>query len=186
MERREVETIKNKTFILAPTFVWALLAILLVSSTMGSTVWAKKPSPSQPEMANYNIWIGETGEHIVLQHSEYLVVENVEGGDWPPHPTQGKEKAQKERRWAMTILGEAGDDCGNYLIAPVPGLPPYEEVILSEELAQKGVDDTLGAAYFSIEHVHKRVPVAGERDYWLIWIGWQADTFLGLVGNTDI
>ena len=184
MERREVETIKNKTFILAPTFVWALLAILLVSSTMGSTVWAKKPSPSQPEMANYNIWIGETGEHIVLRDPEYLVVENVEGGDWLPPPTRGKEKAQKERRWAMTILGEAGDDCGNYIIAPVSGLPPYEDAILSEVLAQKGVDVDLGAVYFSIEHVHSCMP--GVEDYWLIWIGWQADTFLGLVGNTDI
>jgi hypothetical protein len=182
-----VKTIKNKTFIRAPKFVCALMLILLVSSMMRSTVWAKKPSPPEPEIVNYNIWIGETGEHIILMDPGYLVVEDVEGGYWLPPPTKVKEKAQKERLWDITLLGEEGDNCGNYIIAPVDGDPhdpPYGK--LSEVLAKKGVDVNLGALYFSIEHVHTRVPRVGERDYWLIWIGWQADTFLGIVGRTNI
>ena len=60
-------------------FVWALLLLLLLSSMIGTTVWAKldkpdkpgKPSPPEPEFADFKIWIGsgelDPPEDIVLQ-----------------------------------------------------------------------------------------------------------------------
>ena len=181
-----MKTIKDSKSIRVCTFVFVLMLILSLSSMMGSTVWAKKPSHPQPEAADFEIRIGEGSgaQDIRLNPPDsVLYVENEVGGYWLPPPTKGKEKAQKERSWGITLLGETGDDCGEYNVGDVSGDPPYEDVVLSEVLADAV---NLGAVYFSIEHVHTRVPRVGERDYWLIWIGWQVDTFLGIVGRTNI
>jgi len=180
-----VKPIPNRRLIRAPKLVWALLAILLVTSTIGTKVWAEKPdnlgkpSPPEPEIADYTIWIGAGTQDIRLISPDSLLVENVVGGYWLSPPTKGKDKAQKDRLWGITLLGEAGDDCGKYFVEDVPGDPPYQNVKLSHILADHGVNGSLGAVYLSIEHVHTRVTREGERDYWLIWIGWDVGTLPG-------
>jgi hypothetical protein len=95
-----VKTIKNKTFILAPKFECTLMLILLLSSLMITTVWAKKPEnpgkPSDPEpvIADYNIWIGDVGQDIVLADPSDLFVEGVEAGYWLP--PQQRERLKKK------------------------------------------------------------------------------------------
>jgi len=175
-----VKIIKNKTFILAPKFVWALLLILLVSSMIGTTVWAKpvkpvkpdkpgKPSDPEPVIADYNIWIGAVGQDIILDSPSPLSVENVVGGDWLPPPTKGKP--QKETFWGINFIGETGDENCTYTIAPVLGVPPNETVLLSEELASHGIDDKTESPLFMIKHTRSRR--GGVEDYWEIGIAWQ-------------
>ncbi len=173
-----MKTIKNRKFILAPKFVWALMLILLVSSMIGTTVWAKpdkpgKPSRPEPETADFNIWIGEVDEDIILDSPSHFSVEDVVGGYWLPSPTKGK--APKGMTWRIDLISVEGDDCVTYTIADVLGVTPYEEKRLSVILSNHGIDVTTPAIFFSIEHVQKRSPYGGVSDYWQISIAWQVE-----------
>lgn len=118
--------IKNRTFIRAAAFVWALLAILLVSSTIGTTVWAGKPDkpgkplPPEPERFDYQIWIGIgdlNGEGfpedlVLVPYGDPLVVADVEySGRWIPPSTKGKKNIQG---WGVGLEKSEGDYCGTY------------------------------------------------------------------------
>lgn len=192
---------KNSALMRAPMFVCALMLILLVSSMIETTVWAikpdkpGKPSDPEPEIANYNIWIGigEGIQHITLVSPESLLVENVSGGYWFLPPTKGT--AQKESFWGINFIGETGDENGTYTVADVYGDPPNQTVLLSAELASHGINVNTESQFFMIKHTHTHLPSGrGVEDYWQIGIGWQVgylpDSDIphihGIIGRTNI
>ncbi len=143
------------------------MLILLVSSMIGTTVWAKpgKPPP-KPEAANFEIRIGEGTEDITLNPpNDFLYVEDVIGGYWLPPPTKGKKNIEV---WSVSLGPEGGDYCGKYVI---------NEEELDTLLNGKGVDSELEAYRFSIYHATQSHPRLGEEDYWHIGIQWEAGTF---------
>ena len=83
-------------------FVFVLILMLLFSSMIGTIVWAKPDKPekpvSEPETANFNIWIGNgelaSPEDVVLQPydgNDYLLKEDWnDWQNWYPLPTKGK------------------------------------------------------------------------------------------------
>jgi len=102
------------------------MLILLLSSMIGTTVWAKpdkpgKPSRPEPEKFDYQIWIGNgplgSPEDLVLQsydELDHLVVENVGySGRWLPPPTKGK---RNNEGWSVGLEKSEGDYCGTYEI----------------------------------------------------------------------
>lgn len=182
------------------------MLILLVSSMIGATVWAKpgkpdkpgKPSHPRPEAANFEIRIGEgsgTQDIALYPLNSPLYVENEAGGYWLPPPTKGKTREV----WGVGLGPEGeGDYCGKYDIADVEGDSGYEGVILTEVLADHGIDSDVEAYRFNIFHVTQSHWRVGEGDYWRIRIQWEVGTlenpnppppeishFLILSGNTN-
>ena len=186
MARKEVKTIKDSKSIRVWTFVFLLILILLLSSLIGTTVWAKPGKPSSPETADFEIRTGEGTQDITLNPpNSFLYIENVLGGYWLPPPTKGK--AQKEG-WGVSLGPEGGDYCGKYIINK-------EE--LAKILNGKGVNSELEAYRLSIYHSTQSHQRFGEGDYWHIGIQWEVGTleipdppfviphFLILSGNTN-
>jgi len=170
---------------------------------IGITVWAKKPvnpgkpSSPEPEIADYQIWIGNgplgSPEDVVLQsydELDHLVVENVGySGRWLPPPTKGKYKIES---WRVDVDsldpgGEPGDYCGTYII---------NNATLAGIMGAHGIDSGDEAYDFRMDHSTQNHPQLGENDYWYIEIAWQVDTLapsypdiphlLGLIGYTNM
>jgi len=196
MARKEVKMIQNRKFIRAHTFVWALMLILLLSSIMGTTVWAKtgkpdKPGkpPSEPEKFDYQIWIGNgplgSSEDLVLQsygELDYLVVENVGySGRWLPPPLKGKKNIEG---WSVGLEKSEGDYCGTYDI--------NNANLIAALIANEIYPITDKAVYrFRIQH-RLTLPWVGDvpphpsekADYWFILIDFELGTF-GPVPGSD-
>jgi len=196
MERKEVKTIKDSKSIRVCTFVFVLMLILLLSSMIGTTVWAKgkpdKPGkPEQPEAADFEIRIGEgsgTQDITLNPPDSFLYVENEVGGYWLPPPTKGK--APREG-WGVGLGPEGeGDYCGKYII---------NDSELANIMTSEGFDSDLEAYRFNIFHSVETNFQKGEGDYWRIGIQWEVGTwvypnpppyviprFLILSGNTNM
>ena len=121
-----MKAIKNSKSNRLYAVVFVLMSILLLSSTMQIVVWAKgKPTnPGKPvETWDLTIYIGESGEDIVLIEPDYLLAEDVpcSGGLWnfPTHP-KGKTNRGNYvsaqftlHKWYDETTGEwLGDECG--------------------------------------------------------------------------
>jgi len=151
------------------------MLILLVSSMIGATVWAKPGKPDKPgkpshpriEAANFEIRIGEgsgTQDIALYPLNSPLYVENEVGGYWLPPPTKGKTR----EGWGVGLGPEGGDYCGKYII---------NEEELATLLNGKGVNSELEAYRFSIYHATQSHQRFGEGDYWHIGIQWEVGTF---------
>jgi hypothetical protein len=193
-----VKTIQDRKSIRVHTFVFVVTLIFLLSSMIGTTVWAKPNKPEKPEKpppdlepANFLIWIGrESGVHEIRLNppDDYLYVENEVGGYWLPPPPKGK--APREG-WGVGLGPEGeGDDCGKYII---------NDAELADIMTAKGFDSALAAYRFNIFHSAEPNPRTGEGDYWHISIQWDVGTwvypnpppdviprFLLLSGNTNM
>jgi hypothetical protein len=89
----------------APTYIWAVMILLVLLSMNGATVWAKKANPGkpspEPETADFEIKIGMGSgpQHIILNTSDSLLVQNLDHyGRWLPPPTKGMYNFQ---RWSV-------------------------------------------------------------------------------------
>jgi hypothetical protein len=176
--------VKNSKSIRVYTFVFVLMLILLHSSMIGTTVWAKsgkpdKPGkpPSEPEKFDYQIWIGNRPlgslENLVLQsygELDHLVVENVSySGRWLPPPTKGKKSLEG---WSVSLKKSEGDYCGTYDI--------NKEDLIDVLIANEIYPITDKAVFrFYIQH-----RLSENADYWFILIDFELGTF-GPVPGSD-
>jgi hypothetical protein len=159
------------------------MLILLVSSMIGTTVWAKgKPNrPGKPpsEKFDYQIWIGNgplgSPEDLVLQsydELDHLVVENVGySGRWLPPPTKGKKNIVG---WSIGLEKSEGDYCGTY---DINDQSLVDALYLNEDF---DIDDQ-DVYRFYIRHLTKEYwtednPNPSKADFWHIIIQWEAGT----------
>jgi hypothetical protein len=179
-----VETIKNSKSIRVYTFVFVLMLILLLSSMIGTTVWADKPADKPGKSGksvktwDLKIRIGETGEDIVLQtpdHEDgvYLFAEDVpcSGGLW----NLPKEKGNWRTRYAfghVDLFGWEGDDCGTYFMAPVPDNS-------NPEINLDQFYDQLNDLTTRVSIQHDINPLT-EENYWKYYLSWLDDSTANL------
>ena len=169
MARKEVKTIKDSKSIGTCTIVFVLMLILLLSSMIGSSVWAKPGKPPEPEAADFEIRIGEgsgTQDITLNPPDSFLYVENEVGGYWLPPPTKGK--APREG-WGVGLGPEEGDYCGKYII---------NNLELANIMTSEGFDSDLEAYRFNIFHSVETNPQTGKGDYWHIGIQWEVGTWV--------
>jgi hypothetical protein len=207
---KEVKTIKDRKSIRVWTFVFVSMLILLLSSMIGTTVWAKgkpdKPGkPEQPEAADFEIRIGNgelnspEEEDVVLQPydgKDYLLVEDWLGGYWLPPPTKGKVPREG---WSI-FLGQqyvGNDYCGTYDI---------NDQSLIEALNDNEAFDINNQDVYMLyirhcleEYWTEDNPRPSKADFWHLIIQWEVGTwiypnpplyviprFLILSGNTNM
>jgi hypothetical protein len=177
------------------------MVLLVLSSMIGATGWAKKPvnpgSPSpEPETFDYHIWIGKgplgSPEDVGLQSygvspKDYLVVEDVGySGRWLPPPTRGKKHLEG---WGIVLEKSEGEYCGTYEI---------HDASLIDAVTENGFwpINEQDVYCFAIHHC-----LTLPTDYWSIMIQFENGTvycpwpeidpsfvvpyFLVLEGNTD-
>lgn len=177
-----METILKRTLIRPHAFIWTLTVALVLSSMMGTAVWATarksgipgKPAP-EPAIADYRIWIG-IGEpnDVALQpygepETAYLLVEGMAySGRWLLPPTKGKYNVEG---WRVSLAsvdpdGAPGEYCGTYRI---------NEAEVAGVLGAHGVDSDVEAYRFSMSHSMQNHPQRGATDYWHLAIAWPVD-----------
>jgi hypothetical protein len=164
-----VKTIKNRKSNRIVPFVFLLMLMLLLSTTMGTNVWAKG-KPARPgktvETWDLNIWLEEPGEDIILlspSHTGedpaiYLFAEDIpcSGGLWEePMKKGGKPNKNNYLAAQVDLYKDYGDDCGTYQ------LPESLDGFFLED------DDIV---HVSIRH--NVWPMGEGMDYWTFVIVW--------------
>jgi hypothetical protein len=179
-----VKTIKDRKSIRVCTFVFVSMLMFLLSSMIGTTVWAKpsKPGkpPSEPEKFDYQIWIGNgplaSPEDVVLQpygepEKDYLLVENAGySGRWLPPSTKGKKNIEG---WSIGLENPEGDYCGTYDVHKQDLI----DALIANEIYPINDKDVFR---FYIQH-RLTLPCTGDvppypsekADYWHVVIQWE-------------
>jgi hypothetical protein len=159
---------------------------------IGATVWAKKTNPGipppEPETAHFEIKIGVGSgpQHITLNTPDSLLVQNLDYyGRWLPPPTKGKYNFERWSVDSFNLDGEQWNSCGTYIITNGD---------LVDALNTHGIDSSVEAYGFRMDHNTQNRPGLTENDYWYIGIAWQVGTVTsdpdiphihGLMGRTN-
>jgi hypothetical protein len=169
MAWREVKTVKNRKSNRIAPFVFLLMLTLLLSTTIGTNVWAQG-KPARPgktvETWDLKIWLEEPGEDIILlsPHHEdedpaiYLFAEDIpcSGGLWgEPMKKGGNPNRNNYLAAQVDLIKDYGDDCGTYQLPLSLDDFPLED------------DDIV---HVSIRH--HVWPVGEGMDYWTFVIHW--------------
>lgn len=203
-KEEEVKTIKNFKSTRIRPFTFVLMLILLLSSMIGTSVWAGKPEkPGKPDNPGKPVetWdlqvqigmknqVGEPMEDIVLMAPVYLLAEDVScsGGLWD-FPDEPKGKSGKDGkleyinadftlyRWYDETEDKwVGPDCGFYHLGSVFGTNNDGGGVYLDGIIPE--DPEYHVVQVTIGHyVHSDL----EQDYWrlmLIWAPKQPDNTL--------
>jgi hypothetical protein len=156
-----VKTIQDRT-IRVRAFVFVAMLILLLSSMIGTVVWAKpgRPPPPPPELYKFTIMIGTEGEDMVLVDPEFLEVEaSVSSCGWHYPYAKGTRGGGWYAYLNSLFEPPAGEfgECGIYNV-------------MNLELPSE-ISDIIDAQGFWISHTWER----GRKDYWELSIFWGAE-----------